>query len=157
MPLYLYECEHGHRSSDLCPYAERRASIECEVCGEPAGRHFTPPFIPPSGAYPYLSDALGVSADDVREAAADNARMGVPTQYTEDGSAIIESREHRKRLCEVTGMFDRDAGYGDATKTGRGLEILGNMEADGQLEGNLDFAAVEKERTDEPIYWQNEE
>lgn len=152
MPLYLYECEKGHRSTDWCAYAERRQSIPCEVCGQPAGRYFTPPWTPPPGAYPYVSDAMGVDVDGIPEAAAELARAGVPTQFTEDGGLIVEDRQHRKRVCEVIGMFDRDAGYGDATKTGRGLEILGNMEADGELADDLDFAAVEKERTDEPIY-----
>lgn len=66
------------------------------------------------GNWPMESDAAGINPDQIPEAMAYNERMGVPTQYNpETGAAIFTSREHRKRFCEISGLYDRNGGYGD--------------------------------------------
>lgn len=67
-----------------------------------------------STGWPLHSDALGVNPDQRQEAYEESVRMGVPTHFDEEGCAILISRQHKRRYCEANGMFDRDAGYGDA-------------------------------------------
>ena len=69
----------------------------------------------PSTGWPYSSDALGVGPDQIQEAGDSLAAAGVPTQFDEEGSLIVENREHRNKVMSHLGMFDRDAGYGDRT------------------------------------------
>lgn len=150
--LYGYECEHGHQTHVLCRVDERTATVPCDVCGRVATRFYRI-HVPAPGAYPYLSDALGVAHDQVAEAHAESVRLGVPTEFTDDGRAVIRDRHHRKRLCEELGFFDRDAGYGDAQPTQRGLEVLGNLEADGELkEDEYDYGEIEDERCGQPVF-----
>jgi hypothetical protein len=67
-----------------------------------------------SGAtWPMESDALGVHPDQVAEARKESERLGVPTNFTSDGKAILESRAHRKAFAEALGFYDRNGGYGD--------------------------------------------
>lgn len=60
-----------------------------------------------------LSDALGVHPDQVPEAMEHARRHGVPTDFAEDGRAVIRSRAHQKALCKVLGFHNKDGGYGD--------------------------------------------
>ena len=63
--------------------------------------------------WPILSDAVGVGHDQVDEARAESVRLGVPTDFTADGRAILRTPRHRKEYCEALGFFDRDGGYSD--------------------------------------------
>ncbi len=65
---------------------------------------------------PVLSDALAVHPAQIAEASEYNRANGVPTDYAPDGRAIITDRDHKRRLCNLLGAFDRDGGYGDAQK-----------------------------------------
>jgi hypothetical protein len=66
--------------------------------------------------WPMESDAAGVHPDQVKEAAAYAQQMGVPTEYNpKTGNPIFTGRNHRKRFCEISGLRDRNAGYGDAS------------------------------------------
>ncbi len=71
------------------------------------GRKATP------GNWPMTSDALGVAHNQVGQATKEATRLGVPTEFTKDGRAILRNPEHRKRLAEALGMYDRNGGYSD--------------------------------------------
>jgi len=63
------------------------------------------------------SDAAGVHPAQAKEYA-DYLRMkGVPTEVLPNGNPVFTSREHRKRVCAATGQYDRNAGYGDQSRT----------------------------------------
>jgi len=70
---------------------------------------------PPSGCYPYYSDAMGVGSDQVGEAAKSLCDAGIPTQFDKEGSLLVESRQHRNQVMGHLGLYDRQAGYGDRT------------------------------------------
>lgn len=63
---------------------------------------------------PLKSDALAVHPKQVKEAMADAAKKGVPTEFSADGSPIFTSARHRKKYCQAYGYFDKSAGYADA-------------------------------------------
>lgn len=66
------------------------------------------------GAWPMESDAAGVNPVQIPEARAYARKMGVPTEYNpQTGAPILTSRDHRKRFCEISALYDRNAGYGD--------------------------------------------
>lgn len=65
-------------------------------------------------AWPQASRAAGVALHLMKRRIAEAKRKGVDIRFTEKGHAIFDSRAHRKRYCEAMGMFDGDAGYGDA-------------------------------------------
>lgn len=70
-------------------------------------------FVDRPGTWPMESDACGVHPDQAKEYAAYLREKGVPTEVNSDGNPVFTSREHRKRVCAATGMYDRNAGYGD--------------------------------------------
>ena len=60
--------------------------------------------------WPIISDSAGVhplQLEEVREGA--RAR-GVPTEFTDDGSPVFTSLEHRRRYMKIQQMHDR-SGY----------------------------------------------
>lgn len=63
--------------------------------------------------WPMKSDALGIHPDQIPKATAHFARIGIPTDYTKDGRAIVTGPRHRKMLAEAMGLHDRNGGYGD--------------------------------------------
>ena len=69
----------------------------------------------------FWCDAAGINPNDVDEhRAADKAlseKYGnhAICEYNDEGQAKFTGREHRKVFLESHGMFDRDAGFGDAT------------------------------------------
>ena len=65
------------------------------------------------GNWPMESDAAGVAASQVKEATEHANSIGIPTNFTEEGSAIFTSAQHRKDYCRAIGMHDRNGGYGD--------------------------------------------
>lgn len=77
-----------------------------ELTGSGPGGHLP-------GAWPILSDVMGVHPDDIPAAAARDRQLGVPTGYTPDGRAVFESRGHRARFLKAHGYHDRKGGYGD--------------------------------------------
>lgn len=66
-----------------------------------------------SKTYPMESDAMGVHPDQVAEATAHMASVGVPTEFTKTGAAVLTSKGHRKAHAEARGFFDRNGGYSD--------------------------------------------
>ncbi len=72
--------------------------------------------------YPYLSDAMGVGATQIKDAYEASVRAGVPTQFVEHGrmagAAEIMSSKHKRDLAHSLEMYDRNAGYSDPTPSG---------------------------------------
>jgi len=97
---------------------ESHKGLRCFKCGKPMRRDLiaehggtkdTP------GTWPMESDAAGVNPVQIPKARAYARKMGVPTEFNpKTGAAIFTSRDHRKRHCEATGLYDRNGGYGDA-------------------------------------------
>jgi hypothetical protein len=65
---------------------------------------------------PMLCDALAVHPRQVKEAIADAAKKGVPTNFLPDGRAEFESRQQYNAYMKAYGYYNRDAGYGDTTR-----------------------------------------
>lgn len=65
--------------------------------------------------WPMYSDAMGINPDGIAEATANLKKMGVPTEFTPDGRAILTGRGHRKKLAQLVGAVDRSpkASWGD--------------------------------------------
>lgn len=112
---YTYECEEGHAHSIVVESAKHKPkTVVCRTCERTA--HWTPKFYAPSPKnWPMESVAAGVNPLQIREAGEDLMKAGIPTQFTKEGAAIFEDRQHRNRVLEHLGMHDRDAGYGDRT------------------------------------------
>lgn len=71
------------------------------------------------GNWPMVSTAAGVAASQVAELTKYDREHGVPTEYTPDGDPIFTGKEHRRKHCQLHGMFDRNAGYGDPSPVNR--------------------------------------
>lgn len=116
--IYCYACECGNKTERHCSLAEFSQNIECPECGgrmgiDPTAQHCR---TQRPSCWPMESDAAGVHPDQVKEAAAYAEQMGVPTEYNpKTGNPIFTGRNHRKRFCEISGLRDRNAGYGDAS------------------------------------------
>lgn len=84
--------------------AEYRARYPLPKQGRPAQkkRH---------GNWPILSDAAGVLPSQTGEAAALASSLGVPTQFTKDGRAVLRSPQHRREFLKAHSMRDRNC-YG---------------------------------------------
>lgn len=59
------------------------------------------------------STAMGVAKTQIAEAMAHDAKLGVPTEYTEGGRPIFRDRGHRKAFLKVHKAQDCDGSYGD--------------------------------------------
>lgn len=69
-----------------------------------------------STGYPYYSTAMGVNPLQIDEAVKALKKAGFRNpEFNELGDLKVESRGHKRRLCRHFGLFDRDAGYGDAS------------------------------------------
>ncbi|MBE3088308.1 MAG: hypothetical protein IMZ71_04265 [Chloroflexi bacterium] len=74
-------------------------------------------FVNRPGKWPMESDAAGVHPAQAKEYADYLRGKGVPTEVLPNGNPVFTSREHRKRVCAATGQYDRNAGYGDQSRT----------------------------------------
>jgi hypothetical protein len=118
---YCYHCpECGNDMEVHCALAQFTPKRTCPVCGfgdmgiDLVGQHQKTVNRP--GKWPMESDAAGVAVDQVDECAAYVRERGVPTEFNpKTGNPIFTSQRHRKRFCEVTNLYDRNAGFGDAT------------------------------------------
>lgn len=57
-------------------------------------------------AYPFLSDSMGVHPSQREAATAEARRLGVPTEFARNGSAVVESKAHRDQLAKALGLVD---------------------------------------------------
>ena len=65
------------------------------------------------GAWPMISEAMGVMPDQIAEASAHAKAGGVPTEFTPDGRAILRDRSHRRELMKLYRFHDNHGGYSD--------------------------------------------
>ena len=66
----------------------------------------------PCSTWPRVSEAMGVSSGQVREAMDFDRSRGVPTDYTADGNPILTSKGHQDRYMKVHGFHDRGGKMG---------------------------------------------
>lgn len=63
---------------------------------------------PVKRGYPFESMSIVVHPDDRQKAMDMATRMGVPTEYNHNGSAIIRDAQHQKALMKVQGLHHRN-------------------------------------------------
>jgi len=113
--IYLYKCKCGEKSEKSLSLAEFRKTIPCscgkdmtiDIAAQQGGMKDT------ASNWPMESDACGVHPDQAKEYAKYLREKGVPTEVLPNGNPVFTGRDHRKKVCAVTGMYDRNAGYGD--------------------------------------------
>lgn len=59
--------------------------------------------------YPIKSVGLAVHPDQVKEAQEHSKKLGVPTEFTKDGRAILRDASHRKAYLKAYNMMDRNS------------------------------------------------
>lgn len=116
--IYCFSCENcGHKTAVQRPMSDYKKPLKCLECGKRMRRDFVAEFggmKDTPGNWPMESDAAGVNPVQIPEAMAYAEKMGVPTNYNpETGAPIFTGREHRKKFCEISGLYDRSGGYGD--------------------------------------------
>ena len=114
--IYCYKCDCGRKEEKSLSLAEFRKTTPCrcgkdmviDITAQQSGRKDT------AANWPMESDACGVHPDQARDYAKYLREQGVPTEVNPvTGNPVFTGRDHRKRVCAVTGMYDRNAGYGD--------------------------------------------
>ena len=116
MPAYLYRCECGCAIQRIFTVAKMKRKVRCPQCKKAAGRDFVAEHSDVShrpGNWPMESEALGVLPSQVKEASEYAEKIGVPTRFTAEGSAIFSSAKHRKDYAEAHGFYDKQGGYSD--------------------------------------------
>ncbi len=114
MPTYIYKCDSCKEEKTIIkPMSKYREPELCPVCQFVMYRDYnaehkggggdTP------GNYPMVSSAAGVGASQSEEAMAHADKIGVPTEFNNDGDAVFRDKAHRKEYCEAIGLFDRNA------------------------------------------------
>lgn len=63
--------------------------------------------------YPRLSHSMGVHRKQREEAASQDAKLGVPTEYSADGRPEFRTRGHQKAWLKAHGLVNQDGCYGD--------------------------------------------
>jgi len=115
--IYCYACKCGNKIEKSMPMSEFSEFTECPECGgtmgidiaaQQNGMRDTP------SNWPLESDAAGVHPDQAKEYGDYLREKGVPTEIRENGNPVFTSQRHRKLVCQATGMYDRNASYGDA-------------------------------------------
>lgn len=65
--------------------------------------------------WPRKSDAIGCHPDQKAETEAALAKIGVPTEITATGEAVIRDNQHQRALCKALNIVNYDGGYGSIT------------------------------------------
>ena len=116
--IYCYICEHCGEKAELSrPAKDYKKKARCPGCKKSMRRNLVAEGAgqgAASGTYPMESDAAGVHPAQIKEAMAFDRRHGVPTNYSKEGNPFYTSRDHRRRHNEANGLYDRNAGFGDA-------------------------------------------
>src|SRR5690606_36466704 len=60
--------------------------------------------LPSPRTWPRTSTSLGVHPDQVASERERLARLGVPTDFTDDGDMILTSAKHRREACRACGL-----------------------------------------------------
>lgn len=117
MPTYCYTSKNGKTIEEVFPVGKAPSTIKRDgvryardIGAEHVGHRNTP------GNWPMVNDmgdfcchpSERVQLMQKLEAA------GVPTYVNQNGDCVMESRAHRKKLCQVYGVYDKAGGYSDA-------------------------------------------
>ena len=116
--IYCHICDNcGSRIEKHLPMSACAMLFKCEKCGEMMRRDLIAEhggFDDTPGNWPQESDAAGVNPCQIPEAMAYARKMGVPTNYNpKTGAAIMTGRIHRQKFHEISGLYDRSAGWAD--------------------------------------------
>jgi len=69
-----------------------------------------------AGLWPRESDTAGVQPHQIAEAQAHDAELGVSADYNQNtGAVVFTDKAHEKRYCQAHKIYQRNAGYSDAT------------------------------------------
>ena len=117
--IYCYICQCGNKTEKNVPMSEFAEHIVCDKCGKLMGIDLRAQHCktPKPSCWPMESDAMGVHPAQAKEYSDFLRERGVPTEINADGNPILTSRHHRKLVCAATGQYDRNAGYGDQSRT----------------------------------------
>ncbi len=117
MPTYCFRLPSGEVIDSTHPMSNIPKKIV--VDGKVAVRDFMseqPGVIGTSRTHRVPRDDLGVHPSQVGELNALLKRRGCKqADFDEFGSCIPDDKAHVNAICEATGRFDQDAGYGDKT------------------------------------------
>ena len=69
--------------------------------------------------WPFKSDALGVSPDQVPIARENARKHGIPLEFTTDGQAVITGPKQYSKVAKAMGLYSGRDGYEEAGPTGR--------------------------------------
>ena len=114
---YCYICPKcGHKQQRVMPMSEFAETIICDKCKnfmdiDHVAQHSETKQT--ASCWPMESDAAGVHPAQAKEYSDHLRDQGVPTEVKPNGNPILTSQHHRAEVCRVTGMYDRNAGYGD--------------------------------------------
>jgi len=118
MAAYCFKCD------DCGEQFERRMTFEelhcprCPACGRASHRDYKTELFGGhrSGCWPQVSDFAGVHPDQVKSHAENIKKKGVRgVEVLENGDIKWNDRKARKDYCRAFKLFDKDAGYGDAS------------------------------------------
>lgn len=120
MPTYCYRLSDGSIVSLTMTVVEMESRQQSDGSiiledGKKGDRDYPAEYGGPRrcATWPMISDALGVAPDQVTAARQQAQALGIPTEFTREGRAILTGPGHRKRLCRALGFYDKNAGYGD--------------------------------------------
>jgi hypothetical protein len=66
-----------------------------------------------TAAWPLCSTAAGCPPEQIPEMQAALHARGAYADFRPNGDIVFESRRHRKQICRILGLHDRQGGYGD--------------------------------------------
>jgi len=122
MPTYCYKCECGEAFERAMPIS-RRSPLKCPSCSALAHRDYRSELLghrrPQPGTWPMEGGAfVGVAAEDAASHARKLKEKGVHgVEVKANGDLVFSDRRAYKNWCVANHLYNRDAGYGDATPT----------------------------------------
>lgn len=115
MPIYCYTNDKGETVERVYRIGKQPTAISVkgqlyrrDIGAEHGGFQDTP------GNWPKASFNMGNHPSQRKELATFLEAKGVPTEVNKQGDPVLRSRDHRRQVMKALGMYDRDAGYGDA-------------------------------------------
>lgn len=116
MPSYVFKCRAGHRHEKVLPAADAGKKQKCRQCNRVAERDYVAEhggYRHKPGNWPMASEAMAVHPDQISEAVEEARKIGVPTEFTREGSPVFTGPDHRRKYCEAHGVRDNNGGYSD--------------------------------------------
>jgi len=115
MATYSFRCSCGQTREVNRPMKDYNKRVMCPECKKKMRRDMQVDLGKQHHGeiWPMESYAAGVHHKQIPEMREIDKKNGVPTDYTEDGDPVFRGPKHRKKYCEVHGLFDRNAGHSD--------------------------------------------